>query len=138
MLENLAHVHPDQWTKPFWDATARHELVCQACLDCGSTRMPPTPFCWKCRSRNCEYRKLPGTGTVFTYSTTTFTASPSTISKEELPYTVVVVELDGSDGCKLIGALVPSDSAAPEIGRSVEVRWQDTDEGAAIPRFQLV
>jgi len=138
VLKELAHLHPDQWSKPFWDAAAKHELVCQACVACGTMRMPPTPVCWNCRSDDCEYKTLPGTGTIFTYSTTYFTASTASVPKEEVPYTVLVVELDEGRGCRFIGVLVSGQSGEPEIGGRVKVQWEDTADGDSIPRFELI
>ncbi|MGE0136890.1 MAG: Zn-ribbon domain-containing OB-fold protein [Ilumatobacteraceae bacterium] len=138
MLEQLADVHPDHWTQPFWEAAARHELVCQRCSQCGTMRMPPTPFCWNCRSKECEYPVLPGTGVVFSYSTTYFTASKASVPEDQLPYTVLIVDLDGAPGCRLIGAMVPADTDPPEIGQAVRVAWEDTAAGGALPRFERV
>lgn len=139
MLDQLAQIHPDQWTKPFWDATARHELVCQKCSHCGTIRIPPTPFCWNCRSQQCEYPALDGTGVIFTYSTTYFTASKQSVSEDEIPYTVVVVELDGAQGCRLTGLLVPTTEPVDlEIGKPVRVSWEDFPDGTTLPRFALI
>jgi uncharacterized OB-fold protein len=60
------------------------------------------------------------------------------VPKEELPYTVLVVDLDDAPGCRLIGALIPSDTEEPEINRAVRVAWEQTSDGASLPRFELI
>lgn len=138
MLSQLYAIHPDHWSKPFWDAAARHELVCQKCTNCGTMRVPPGPFCWNCRSQECAYPLLPGTGTIFTYSTTHFSASPTAVPEEELPYTVVVVALDEAPGCRLMGVLVRDDAGKTvEISQPVQVSWEDTPDGTSMPRWTL-
>jgi uncharacterized protein len=134
MLTNLATVHPDHWSKPFWDAAARHQLVCQRCTNCGNRQLPPAPVCWNCQHQDFEYVELPGTGTVFSRSSTYVTVSPKWIPEDELPFTVLIVDLDGAPGCRLIGA-VARGSEDPEIGAAVRVQWEDVPDAATVARF---
>ncbi|HXL63015.1 MAG TPA: zinc ribbon domain-containing protein, partial [Mycobacterium sp.] len=47
-------------TEPFWEAAKQRRLVAPQCTDCGSFRMPPTPFCPNCRSRSVNWIELSG------------------------------------------------------------------------------
>ena len=140
LLRGLSHIRPDAWTAPFWDAASKHVLVCQVCAVCGSPRMPPAPFCWSCQSQEHEWRTLPGTGTVYAYTTITYSTVPE-ITADDLPYSVVLVDLDSADGARLLGVLV-ADAAATDggscaTGDRVRVVWDDVEPGVTIPRFEL-
>jgi uncharacterized OB-fold protein len=133
-LSSLALLHADSWSEPFWAAAREHRLVCQRCGECGTYRMPPAAFCYRCRSQKTDWVDLPGTGTVYSYTSVNY-ATAAEITPADLPYVVVVVELDGCDGCKLVGNLL---GVAPEdvtIGARVQVEWDDAPTGVTVPRF---
>jgi uncharacterized protein len=133
MPASLAELHADAWTAPFWEAAARHQLTCARCADCGEFRMPPSPFCYRCRSQRLEWPALPGTGTVYTFTIVRHAVIPDT--RSAVPYVLAVIELDGAPGCRLVANVV---DAAPEdvtIGLPVRVRWDDVASGVTIPRF---
>ena len=134
LLHGLATVHADAWTQPFWDAAAEHRLVCQQCSNCQTFRMPPAPFCYKCRSQEAVWPELPGTGTVYTYTSVAYATAPE-IAPEDLPYVVCVVELDGCDGCRLVGNLLDVPADMVTIGQRVRVSWDDAADGVTVPRF---
>jgi uncharacterized OB-fold protein len=130
---NLAEVRPSHYTAPFWAAAREHRLVCQRCAACGSFRMPPAPACWACTSVDDEWIELPGTGTVYTHSTISYSLTPE-IRPEDLPYVVVVVALDGADDTKYVANLVGSPE--PSVGMRVRVGWHDVPAmGSTIPVF---
>ena len=47
---------------PFWEGTARGELLVQTCAACGQRRMPPRPMCPYCRSTDTTWEPLSGRG----------------------------------------------------------------------------
>ena len=55
----------DEDGKPFWDGTARGELMVQKCSGCGRRRIPPRPMCPDCRSLENEWVRLSGKGRVW-------------------------------------------------------------------------
>jgi uncharacterized OB-fold protein len=133
MPASLTELHPDAWTAPFWAATARHQLICARCGDCGTFRMPPSPFCHQCRSQRVEWTDLPGTGTVYTFTVVRHAVIPD--ARPAVPYVVAVVDLDGAPGCRLIANVVAAAPDSVEIGQPVRVSWDDIAEGVTIPRF---
>jgi uncharacterized OB-fold protein len=134
MPAELVDLHPDPHTAPFWDAAREHRLLAQRCSKCATFRMPPSPFCYVCRSQDAEWVELPGTGTVFTYTITRHALVPAV--REAVPYAVVVVDLDGAPGTRLVGTFVGDDIDSVRIGMPVRVAWDDLDEHITVPRFR--
>jgi uncharacterized OB-fold protein len=134
LLRGLAHLHADAHTQPFWDAAAQHRLVCQQCSNCQAFRMPPAAFCWRCRHPESHWVDLPGTGTVYSYTSVGYSTAPE-IAAEDLPYVVCVVELDGCDGFRLVANLLGVAPGDARVGQAVRVSWDDAAEGISVPRF---
>jgi len=106
-------------TMGWWEAAADHRLVVQRCTDCGATRHPPGPVCPRCRSASSEWSATPGTGTVYTYTVVRQAFIPSL--QDKLPYVVVVVELDGGNGTRIVSNLVDVEPEEVTVGMPVEV-----------------
>lgn len=130
----LFKLSTNSWTQPFWDATARHELVAAQCSDCGHFRLPPTPFCPCCRSQRITWVKLSGRGTVYAYTVVERAIMPG--MDAHLPYVPAVIHLEGAGEARLISNVVDVDVAAIQVGMPVRVVWDDAPElGVAVPRF---
>jgi len=121
-------------TLPWWQAAAEHRLVVQRCADCGHTRHPPGPICPRCRSAERTWQQVPGRGTVYTYTVVHRAFVPSLAA--QLPYVVIVVELEEAGGVRLVSNLVDADPGAVRVGMPVEVVWEDVGPGLAVPRFR--
>ena len=121
------------WTKPFWDAAARHSLVVAQCSGCGACRMPPTPFCPACQSQQINWRTLSGLGEVYSYTVVERAILPG--MTDYLPYVPAVITLEGGGGVRLISNVVDVELADLAIGMKVMVVWDDLGEGVAVPRF---
>lgn len=128
-----AVMNPDRWTIPFWTAAARHQLVCARCVGCGRFRMPPGPFCPRCRRQDVDWIELSGRGTVFTYTIVVHPVLP-TLSGH-VPYAVAAVTLPDADGARLLGNVVGIDSEELTVGLPVKVEWADVAEGLSVPLF---
>ena len=70
------------------------------CKACGYTTFPPRADCPQCMSGDFAFNEISGKGKVFTFSTI---AAAPTGFEDDIPYTVVVVELD--DGGRLLAWL---------------------------------
>ena len=133
MPDFMARLNPDPWTEPFWQAASEHHLVAPKCTNCGEFRMPPAPFCWKCRHQDVEWIELSGRGTVYTFIIARRALIPQL--EPAMPNVVAVVELDDAPGVRLVGNVLAIDPEAVFIGMPVEVAWDDIDETITIPRF---
>ena len=109
-------------------------LMGSACSNCGATNFPPRADCADCLSGDFEYREVSGRGTVYTYSV--IAAAPTGFD-DEVPYTIVVVDLE--EGGRLLAWL--GDSIEPDdiqIGMFVQVVPQIFDEVEEIKVYYTV
>jgi uncharacterized OB-fold protein len=121
-------------TVGWWEAAADHRLVVQRCTECGHTRHPPGPVCPRCRAMASEWSELAGTGTVYTYTVVRQAFIPSL--QDRLPYVVIAVDLDGSQGARMVSNLVDAEPEEVAVGMPVEVAWEDMGPELAVPRFR--
>jgi uncharacterized OB-fold protein len=130
----------DDDARPFWEGTARGELLVQKCADCGRMRIPPRPMCPQCRSIANEWVRLSGKGRVWSFVVPHPPLLPA--YAELAPYNVIAVELDEDPSLRLIGNLVASadgainevDPHAIEIGEPVRVVFAKVDD-VHLPRW---
>src|SRR4030088_1603368 len=94
LTHELVNLHADRWTAPFWQAAHDHRLVAPRCTTCGTFRMPPGPFCWRCRDQEVDWVELSGRGLVFTYCITCHALIPQL--KDYIPYVTAIIELEGA------------------------------------------
>jgi uncharacterized OB-fold protein len=134
LLPALADIHPDRDTGVFWDACRRRELRLQRCSDCGRFRQPPLPGCPRCGSARSDWPRLAGSGRVFSYTVVHHAAVPDLAA--DVPYTVVVVELDGAPDARLISNLVEAPPETAFVGMPVELVWDEPRPGVVLPRFR--
>ena len=131
----LFHLTTDQWTKPFWDAAREHKLVGACCADCGTFRMPPTPFCPECRSQVIDWRELSGEGVLYSFTIVARAIMPE--MADNIPYVPALVDLPDAPGTRLITNVVDAPLNKIEIGAKLKVKWHDTEDGVTIPMFTL-
>jgi uncharacterized OB-fold protein len=132
--DELITIRPDKWTEPFWAAASEHRLICARCSRCETYRMPPGPFCPRCRSQEIEWQELCGRGTVFTYTVVHHPVLPAL--RDHLPYAVAAVRLPDAGGVRLLGNVVGIDSEDLTVGLDVYIDWADIRPGVTVPRFR--
>ncbi|MDE2437112.1 MAG: OB-fold domain-containing protein [Sphingomonadales bacterium] len=99
---------------PYWDALAQGRLRLQRCTGCGVWHWPAVWRCGQCGSWDHEWVEQEFVGTVFTWNRTHHRFAGT--EGLPLPYTTVLVELDGS-GVRLQGLL-----EGPEDGLRIGAR----------------
>jgi uncharacterized OB-fold protein len=121
----------DADTGGFFAAAARHQLVVRGCLSCQAVLHPPRPHCGACGSWDTAWRDLPGTGRVVSWTVVEHPAHPAFA----VPYTVLLVEVDGAEGARLVGHL----EGVPHLfdGARVRVRWEHVADDTVLPQWQL-
>lgn len=125
---------------PFWQGTARGELLVQTCAACGQKRMPPRPMCFACRSVKHRWEKLSGRGTVWSYVIPHPPLLPA--FQAVAPYNVVTVAADEDPSIRFVGNLLArADGAINEIdpqsiriGEAVRVVFQQVED-VFLPRW---
>lgn len=129
----VAGLHADSWTAPFWDAAREERLVVATCQECGRVRMPPGPFCPACSSQSLVWTELPGGGEVFAFTTVRHAMMPVYVG--HVPYVVALVELDGAAGTRIVGNVVTDDVDSVHTGMRVQAAWDHVSEEITILRF---
>jgi uncharacterized OB-fold protein len=108
---------PDEDSGEYWDALRNHRILLQRCTRCGETRFPRMPGCPQCGSDDSQDVEVRGTGKV--YSWIVIHRPLGGLSPEQLPRTIVTVELD--EGCRLLGRLVDRLVNGAGVGADVPV-----------------
>jgi hypothetical protein len=132
----IANPDVENWdTRDWWQACARREFVMQRCTACGTHRYPPKPICYACQSLDFDWHKLSGSGLIYSYAVITHPVHPSLADR--VPYITVVVELPDAGGERIIGNLLDAEPDQVEIGREVELTWEDIGDGITLPQWRL-
>lgn len=116
----------------FYAHCARGELRFQRCGACGTWRHPPRYRCGACGSADWSWERSSGAGRVFSWTVTHQALDPA--YADELPYAVVVVELD--EGPRLVGnlrGLAPSDL---RLDLPVVVEFEPVADEVALTHFR--
>lgn len=124
----------DDDTRAYWAGLARGALLLQHCLDCGSIQFYQRALCGRCLSARVEHRPASGRGIIYSFSTVH--RPPSAEFKEDIPYTVVLVEL--AEGPRMISTLVDAPPETVRIGQAVEIVYEPATPEIALPRFRPV
>ena len=82
---------PTPETRPFWEATRRHELLLQRCRACGRHHFYPRGACPHCLSADLEWQRVSGRGSLHTFTVVHRGARNFPLPS---PYVLAVVELE--------------------------------------------
>lgn len=126
----------DPESKPFWEACRRHELYIQQCQACQTYYYYPRQTCPDCHSDAVHWVKLSGRGRVYTFTITYQHGGEG--FRDNLPFVLGYVELDGTNGVKMLTNIVECDPHAVQIGMPVDVTFVDVTDEIAIPMFRPV
>lgn len=124
-------IHPDELTRPFWDACANNRLVVQTCRACGSRQYPPMHYCGSCQSGDLTWEASSGKGILHSVSTVYRPQSAAF----EVPYIVVIVAM--AEGWYMMSNLIGCDPVEAGIGRAVRVEFVEKWPGYVLPLFVL-
>lgn len=116
----------------WWSAAAEKKLLFQRCTRCDSSIFYPRAACPQCLSPDLEWRESKGEGAV--YSCTVVHRAPNPSLAADVPYTVVLAELD--EGFRMMARLLDS-STMVSIGARVRVVFV-SESDRALPCFELV
>jgi len=99
------------------EALKENRLLGLKCLSCGAVTAPPRMVCRQCAGTDLEVVQLAGTGKIQTFTTVYV---PAEGREKEVPYIVVLVELD--EGPWIMGNLEgvePAQAGMDLIGKRV-------------------
>ena len=120
--------------KEYWEGCKRHEVLIQRCRDCGEVQFPHRTVCSHCFSTAVESLKASGKGTV--YSFTTVYRAPIEGFESDLPYTIVIVDMD--EGTRMMSRIVECEPEHVSIGMKIEVVFDDVTADVSLPMFKPV
>ena len=132
MAEPAIERDPD--AKPWWDAIERGELTYQRCDECDEIVFFPRSACSNCLSPNLSWLTSKGEGTI--YSRTVIHRAPDPRLSDQVPYVVVLVDLD--EGFRMLSRLTSPPSEETPIGSRVRVTFRRGPGGEALPWFEAV
>ncbi len=119
-------------TEPFWDAAKERRLVAPKCSDCGTFRLPPTPYCPECQSKSVDWVELSGKAEVYSFAVVHgFPGYP------DVTLVPVVVDLPDAPGARLVTNLIDVDPADVEIGMQLTVDFHPITDGWMLPVFRV-
>lgn len=116
---------PDVNTDGFWAATRRGELAICRCHECRGWMHPPLERCRRCGGATA-FETVTGGGRIHSFIVM---HRPSVPGLREVPYAIVLVDLDDAPGIRLTGILagLPSHAA---IGAAVRARIVEVPGGS--------
>ncbi len=134
MFEEAKHPRPapvlTDDSEGYWLAAREGRLCIQRCQDCGRFNHPPRPMCPNCHSIDQSWQGVSGTGEVYSYALLHHPQHPAF----EYPVPAVLVELD--EGVRIVSNLIGVDPHDIHIGMPVEVAFEPTADGFAVPVFR--
>lgn len=132
MSEAFETLEVDAVSAPFWEGLAEGRLIVSRCRSCGRQLFPPIGSCSGCGSVAVVSEQVSGAGAVYSWATVHIPLAADT--SDPVPYTVVVVELDG--GARIFGRLLEMDAARLSAGARVSFE-PAVIGGRAAPGFRL-
>lgn len=114
-----------------WEAASEGRLVAQRCHGCHRFRHPPRPMCPHCHSLEFEVVTLSGRGSLYSYAILRHPQHPA------FDYPVIAALVDLDEGIRLVSNLSRVDPERIEIGMALEVTFEPTEDGGAVPVFRL-
>lgn len=128
---------PDQHSAVYWHAAADSILALPRCGSCGRFTFPPDGVCATCFSPLPPeaFEAVSGDGLVRTWTVMRDAFLPG--FRDDVPWTLVDVELLVQPGLRMIGRLVDGVDAEIRLGDSVHVVFDEIASGVRVPAFAL-
>ena len=122
----------DERNGPHWQGNAAGELRVQQCDDCKNLRFPASRWCPHCLGEKASWAKTKGKGKVWSFCV--FHRAYFKGFEPELPYAVVLVELD--EGPKLYSNLVGVPRDRIKIGMRVRAKFEKVTDDVTLAKFE--
>lgn len=131
----VASPSADRVDAPFWAGLAQGDLRIQRCAACAHWTWPPQWRCGQCGSWELGWPIVAAEGIVHALTRTRHPFSPETVGRT--PYPVLLVELPGAGGARLLGLLDGVDGNELVIGAAVRGVIEATPTGLPALRWRL-
>jgi len=126
----LIPVCDDIDTAGFFEAARQHRLVVRTCGRCQASIHMPVAHCARCGSWEGYWRDVPGRGRLHSWTVVEHQVHPA----YPVPYTIVLVDLEGADGVRLVGRL----AGAPPLfdGQAMQVQFDSLGDDVVLPNWR--
>ena len=114
----------------FWEGAKSQQLLALRCASCGDLQHPPRPMCPKCHSVQRELVRLSGRGVVYSWI---IPRHPPPVGFAQAPI-VALIQLE--EGIRLVSNVVGVADHQVFLGMEVEVQFEPTVGGYAVPVFR--
>jgi uncharacterized OB-fold protein len=123
---------PDADTAAFWRGLRNGQLLLQHCSDCGHVQYYQQAACRACGKENLVHRPASGRGKVHSFSVVH--RAPGPAFKGDVPYAVLLVELE--EGPRMISTFAggPPDMVTFEM--KVILTFDRVNDEITLPRFR--
>ncbi|NGO08471.1 Zn-ribbon domain-containing OB-fold protein [Streptomyces sp. HC44] len=121
----------DAFTRPYWGAAARGQLLVRRCEECGRAHHYPREFCPHCWSEDVAWEQASGRATLYTWSVVHRNDLPP--FGERTPYVAAVVDL--AEGPRMMTEVVECEADALRVGMGLEVAFREAGE-VVVPVFR--
>lgn len=125
---------PTAWSRPFWDAARRRELVLKRCTTCDHVDHPPYLYCTRCGSEHAEWIKASGTARLYAFAVNSYGVPFPFV--EDLPYVTALVDLP--EGPRMISNVVDCPHSELRNGMDLEVVFVEVADGVVLPKWRPV
>ena len=125
---------PDADSAAFWRGLREGKLLLQHCLDCAHVQYYQQGMCRRCGGERLEHRPASGRGKVHSYSVVY--RAPGPAFKRDVPYAVLLVELE--EGPRMISSLAGGDPESVTFDMPVELVCEKLSDEISLPRFRPV
>ena len=122
----------DEWNRVHWDGAREGRLMIQACSDCDTLRYAGSKLCPHCHGTNSEWKQACGKGVVWSWCV--FHRAYFKGFESELPYNVVLIELD--EGLKVYSNVVNMTNESLRIGMRVRAVFETATEEVTLVKFE--
>ncbi|MEU9315214.1 Zn-ribbon domain-containing OB-fold protein [Streptomyces sp. NPDC048295] len=122
---------PDAFSRPYWDAAARGQLLLRRCRACGRAHHYPREFCPHCWSEDVAWEPASGDATLYTWSVVHRNDLPPFGAR--VPYVAAVVDL--AEGPRMMTEIVGCEESALAIGMALRVDFRQEEGAEAVAVF---
>ncbi|MDQ0989340.1 Zn-ribbon domain-containing OB-fold protein [Streptomyces sp. V3I7] len=124
----------DDASAPFYDATARGELLLRRCADCPAWAAPRTLTCPSCGGDRLNWQVASGSAALVSW---TVVHGRPAADGGEVPQAIAAL-VESAEGPWLHGRLVGAEPASLAAGLPLSLAFERPGDGEAVPVFRPV
>jgi uncharacterized OB-fold protein len=121
-----------EFTRPFWEATKRHELIVPRCTMCDHLFFYPRSECPRCLSSNIAWAPVSGRGRLYSFTIVNQPAHPA--FRDDAPHVYAIVQLD--EGPRMISNVIECDHADLQVDMPLVAVFDDVTPEWTLVKFK--